>query len=41
MFVPDLVFNLNRRLDYLKAGWHVVNWDEVNKRIAQADSLFK
>ena len=27
--------------DYLKAWWNVVNWDEVNKRLAQADSFFK
>jgi Fe-Mn family superoxide dismutase len=31
----------NKRPDYLKAWWNVVNWDEVNKRIAQADSFFK
>jgi Fe-Mn family superoxide dismutase len=31
----------NRRPDYLKAWWNVVNWDEVNKRLAQADSNFK
>jgi Fe-Mn family superoxide dismutase len=31
----------NRRPDYLKAWWNVVNWDEVNKRFAQADSFFK
>ncbi|HYL94125.1 MAG TPA: superoxide dismutase [Alphaproteobacteria bacterium] len=31
----------NRRPDYLKAWWNVVNWDEVNKRLAQADSFFK
>jgi Fe-Mn family superoxide dismutase len=31
----------NRRPDYLKAWWNVVNWDEVNKRLAQADSYFK
>jgi superoxide dismutase, Fe-Mn family len=31
----------NRRADYLKAWWNVVNWDEVNKRLAQADSFFK
>jgi len=31
----------NRRPDYLKAWWSVVNWDEVNKRLARADSFFK
>jgi Fe-Mn family superoxide dismutase len=31
----------NRRPDYLKAWWNVVNWDEVNKRLAKADSFFK
>ena len=31
----------NQRPDYLKAWWNVVNWDEVNKRLAQADSFFK
>ena len=31
----------NRRPDYLKAWWNVINWDEINKRLAQADSFFK
>ncbi len=31
----------NRRPDYLKAWWNVVNWDEINKRFSQADSFFK
>jgi Fe-Mn family superoxide dismutase len=31
----------NRRPDYLKAWWNVVNWDAVNKRLAKADSFFK
>jgi len=26
----------NKRPDYLAAWWHVVNWDEVNKRFATA-----
>jgi Fe-Mn family superoxide dismutase len=26
----------NRRADYLKAWWNVINWDEVNKRFALA-----
>jgi len=26
----------NKRPDYLKAWWNTINWDEVNKRFAQA-----
>ncbi|WP_017316143.1 superoxide dismutase [Mastigocladopsis repens] len=26
----------NRRADYLNAWWNVLNWDEINKRFAQA-----
>jgi Fe-Mn family superoxide dismutase len=26
----------NRRADYLKAWWNVVDWDAVNKRYAKA-----
>ena len=31
----------NKRADYLKAWWNVLNWDEVNKRLASADAFFK
>jgi superoxide dismutase, Fe-Mn family len=26
----------NRRADYLDAWWHVVDWDAVDKRLADA-----
>ncbi|MEO5937308.1 MAG: Fe-Mn family superoxide dismutase, partial [Terriglobales bacterium] len=26
----------NRRADYLGAWWNVVNWDEINQRLAAA-----
>jgi Fe-Mn family superoxide dismutase len=26
----------NKRADYLKAWWNVVNWDEINKRLEEA-----
>ena len=29
----------NRSADYLKAWWNVVNWDEINNRLKQADSF--
>jgi len=28
----------NRRPDYLKSWWEVVNWDEINKRLEEAGS---
>lgn len=28
----------NRRAEYLDAWWNVLNWDEINKRFAQASS---
>jgi superoxide dismutase, Fe-Mn family len=28
----------NRRADYLKAWWNVVNWDEINKRYSRAQT---
>jgi Fe-Mn family superoxide dismutase len=30
----------NRRADYLKAWWNVVNWDEVNRRYSRAQTWF-
>ena len=32
-----LTYN-NRRPDYLAAWWNTVNWDEINKRFATAQS---
>ncbi|WP_242056323.1 MULTISPECIES: superoxide dismutase [unclassified Nostoc] len=29
----------NRRADYLAAWWNVVNWDEINRRFAQASKF--
>ena len=29
----------NKRADYIDAFWNVVNWEEVNKRYQQADSI--
>jgi Fe-Mn family superoxide dismutase len=28
----------NKRADYLKAWWSVVNWEEINKRVAAAEA---
>jgi Fe-Mn family superoxide dismutase len=31
----------NRRADYLKAWWNVVNWKEINKRYEESERSFK
>jgi superoxide dismutase, Fe-Mn family len=31
----------NRRADYLKAWWSVVNWNEINRRFEESESHLK